>query len=62
MNKYKAILIINLDGHFGGAEKRYISLFNHIVKKKNNYKLIINDALYDTSVNYGILMTDVNYS
>jgi len=60
VNNPKAILIINLSGKYGGAEKRYISLFNHIAAERDDYYLIINDALYHTCINCGMLANNNN--
>jgi len=43
----KAILLINAKGNIGGAENRYINLFNRICSFKNDYYLIINHSLFD---------------
>jgi glycosyltransferase involved in cell wall biosynthesis len=51
----KHILIINLKGSLGGAEIRYISLFNEILKRKNDYFLIINRKLYEIALEAGYL-------
>ena len=53
--KCKAILIINLSGKYGGAEKRYITLFNHIAVERDDYFLIINNKLYDTVISDRVL-------
>ncbi len=53
----KAICVINTSGNYGGAEKRFVSLFNHIDRKGENFRLIINRSLYDTMIEKGILNT-----
>lgn len=45
----KAIILINLKGYLGGAQKRYLNLFNEISKRKNDYHLIINKNLFITA-------------
>lgn len=42
----KAFVIINLTSGLGGATRRYISLFNYIQAKRDDYFLIINKKLY----------------
>ena len=54
-NQNKAILVLNFSGRYGGAEKRYITLFNYIAKGRKDYYLIINESLYVTVVNNGLL-------
>jgi len=56
----KAILIINLTGKIGGAEKRYITLYNYVNQKRDDYCLIINDSLYNTFKINKLLTTDRN--
>ena len=51
----KAILVINTSGNYGGAEKRIVSLFDHINRERNDYILIINRSLYDLMTGKGIL-------
>lgn len=52
--------MMNLQGRFGGAEKRYISLFNHLAKVRDDYCLIINDSLYEFFCAEGLLKTSTN--
>lgn len=47
----KFLVLVNLKGSLGGAEIRYLSLFNEISKRKNDYSLIINRRLYEIAVN-----------
>lgn len=43
----KIILLISITGSYlGGAQKRYLSLFNYICDKRNDYYLVINKKLY----------------
>ena len=58
--KNKAILLINLTGEIGGAEKRYISLYNYIIRQRNDYYLIINNGLYENFKKNGLLNNDKN--
>ncbi len=60
MSLENAILIINLRGIIGGAEKRYINLYNYIAQKRDDYCLIINDTLYRNYKINKILTTDKN--
>jgi len=50
-----AICIINTSGNYGGAEKRFVSLFEHVNSERNDFLLIINKALYDQMTEKGIL-------
>ncbi len=50
-----AICVINTSGNYGGAEKRVVSLFEHINSERNDFLLIINKALYDQMIEKGIL-------
>ena len=43
----KIILLISIEGtYLGGAQKRYLSLFNYICDKRKDYYLVINKKLY----------------
>jgi len=42
----KAICVINTSGNYGGAEKRIVSLFEHISRERDDFLLIINKELY----------------
>jgi len=43
----KIILLISITGSYlGGAQKRYLSLFNFIFVKRNDYFLVVNKKLY----------------
>ena len=50
------VCVINTSGNYGGAEKRIVSLFEHISKERNDFMLIINRALYDLMREKGILL------
>ena len=57
----RIILVLNLKGTaVGGAQKRYITLFNYIRKEKDNYYLVINRSLYNTFNKIGLLIPDKN--
>ncbi|MBN2396650.1 MAG: glycosyltransferase [Candidatus Atribacteria bacterium] len=56
----KAICLIDITGSFGGAQKRYATLFNHISKERKDYYLIINYTLYELLRKEGILTTESN--
>ena len=52
----KIILLINIPGSYvGGAQKRYLSLFNYICEKRKDYYLVINNKLYLTLLNNKVL-------
>ncbi len=53
----KAICVINTSGNYGGAEKRFVSLFSHIDRERDDFRLIINRSLYDAMVEKGVLTT-----
>jgi glycosyltransferase involved in cell wall biosynthesis len=43
----KIILLISIDGSYlGGAEKRYLTLFNYLSDKSKEYYLVVNKKLY----------------
>jgi glycosyltransferase involved in cell wall biosynthesis len=42
----KALCVLNFSGRYGGAEKRYVTLFNRLVENHLDYYLIINTKLY----------------
>jgi len=44
--KNKAILIIDLQGAIGGAQKRNLVLANYILKQRSDFHLLVNDKLY----------------
>ena len=49
MPNSKIILLINIPGGIiGGAQKRYLALFDHISKERNDYYLVVNQKLYNT--------------
>ncbi len=57
----KIILIISLSGSYiGGAQKRYLSLFNYICNKRKDYYLVINKKLYLTLLNNNVLKSYEN--
>lgn len=53
----KAICVINTSGNYGGAEKRFVSLFNHIDQMRSDFRLIINGSLYNTMIEKGVITT-----
>jgi len=53
----KAICVINTSGNYGGAEKRFVSLFSHIDRERDDFRLIINRSLFDAMVEKGVLTT-----
>ena len=44
----KAILLISTAGDIGGAQNRYLNLYNLICSLKNDYYLLINRNLFNT--------------
>ena len=51
----KALCVLNFSGRFGGAEKRYATLFNHLMVQGADYYLIMNTRLYRLLVNSSLL-------
>ena len=45
MNKY--LVLVSFDDKLGGAQIRYLSLFNEIKQGKNDYILVLNRKLYE---------------
>jgi glycosyltransferase involved in cell wall biosynthesis len=43
----KYIILLSISSDIGGAQKRYISLFNEISKRNSDYTLVINKSLFD---------------
>ncbi|TAJ15061.1 glycosyltransferase [Marinilabiliaceae bacterium JC017] len=60
MTTHKAICVLNMQGGFGGAEKRYISLFNHLINSRSDFVLIINRSLFDLMRRNGLLQSTAN--
>lgn len=57
----KIILLINLSGSaIGGAQRRYISLFNYLNKTREDYHLVLNKGLYQTCISKGLLSSNNN--
>lgn len=57
----KIILLISITGSYiGGAEKRYLSLFNYICDKRKDYYLVINKKLYLTLLKNNVLKSYEN--
>lgn len=57
----KIILLISITGNYiGGAEKRYLSLFNYICAKRKDYYLVINKNLYLTLLKNNVLRSYEN--
>jgi glycosyltransferase involved in cell wall biosynthesis len=54
----KAICVINTSGNYGGAEKRVVSLFDHISRERDDFMLIINKELHGQMTEKGILTHD----
>ncbi len=62
ISKNKLIILLNLSGSYkGGAQRRYLALFNYLQKiNKNDYFLLLNDALFDECFRDGILSNKKN--
>lgn len=56
MPHHKALCVLNFSGSYGGAEKRYATLFNQLMEQKLNYYLIINRRLYSLLANNAVLV------
>jgi glycosyltransferase involved in cell wall biosynthesis len=57
----KIILLISLSGSYiGGAQKRYLSLFNFICDKRKDYYLVINKKLFITLKKNNVLKSCEN--
>ncbi len=50
-----ALCVLNFSGYYGGAEKRYVTLFNRLMEDRSDYFLIINKGLYHLFVSYALL-------
>lgn len=51
----KALCLLNFSGRFGGAEKRYATLFNRLMEQQRDYYLIINSCLYSILTDSSVL-------
>lgn len=51
----KYIVLVSLSQDIGGAQRRYISLFNEIQKRKADYTLVINRSLFDLASQSGLI-------
>ncbi|PWE00334.1 glycosyltransferase [Marinilabilia rubra] len=51
----KALCVLNFSGRYGGAEKRYLTLFRSLMNSDKDYYLIVNTKLYRLFLNNGIL-------
>ncbi len=51
----KALCVLNFSGRYGGAEKRYATLFNRLMEKEADYYLIINRRLFNLFVDNTLL-------
>src|SRR5262245_4364320 len=57
----KIILLIGIDGDYvGGAQKRYLSLFNYISRQRKDYYLVVNKKLYLSLKNNNVLESSEN--
>ncbi|PRY96389.1 glycosyltransferase involved in cell wall biosynthesis [Marinilabilia salmonicolor] len=48
--------VLNFSGRFGGAEKRYATLFNRLMTDGEDYYLVMNTRLYRLLVNSAVLL------
>lgn len=60
INNNKAILLMNSTSSIGGAQKRYLNLFNYIISVRDDYYLIINKLIYDEFRENNLLTSDKN--
>jgi len=51
----KALCVLNFSGRYGGAEKRYATLFNRLMDEGRDYYLIINRGLYQLFIDSTLL-------
>jgi len=51
----EALCVLNFSGRYGGAEKRYLTLYRRFVDLDKDYYLIINTKLYRLFLNNGTL-------
>jgi glycosyltransferase involved in cell wall biosynthesis len=56
ISKNRALCVLNFSGRYGGAEKRYATLFNRLMADGLDYYLIMNTRLYRLLVNSSILL------
>lgn len=57
----KIILLVGIHGDYiGGAQKRYLSLFNYISRQRKDYYLVINKKLYLSLKNNNVLKSCEN--
>ena len=52
----KALCVLNFSGRYGGAEKRYATLFNRLMKQELDYYLIMNSCLYAVLTESSVLL------
>jgi glycosyltransferase involved in cell wall biosynthesis len=57
----KAILIINLGGGMGGAQKRNLLLANYILENRTDFYFITNEKLFFNFKNNGLINLQKNY-
>src|SRR4030095_14925333 len=57
----KIILMIGITGNYiGGAQKRFLSLFNHITGQRKDYYLVVNKKMYLSLKNNNVLKSYEN--
>ena len=54
----KALCLLNFSGRYGGAEKRFATLFRYLLDHSFDFRLIINDQLYQIFIDNGVLVPD----
>ncbi|WP_010665092.1 glycosyltransferase family 4 protein [Marinilabilia salmonicolor] len=52
----KALCVLNFSGRFGGAEKRYATLFNRLMTDGADYYMVMNTRLYRLLVSSSVLL------
>jgi len=57
----KLIILLYPDGDYrGGAQKRYLALFRYLQGNRDDFYLVLNETLYTSCFNDGILTSDKN--
>lgn len=56
----KAILIIDLSGEIGGAQKRNIALCKYLLNNRDDVYVLINDLLFETYKEHGLISDHKN--
>ncbi|MGM0376068.1 MAG: glycosyltransferase family 4 protein [Bacteroidota bacterium] len=54
----KALCVLNFSGRYGGAEKRYATLFRYLIDQGSDHYLIINRSLFRKFLDNRLLVSD----